>query len=162
MKPDFKQEDYNPEEYEEECKYGGVILVPEIGPGDRYPWCKTLNPFGKCIDQVNPDGYCGCRKTCSCINPFKLFQQRAKVSQSPGAIIVKQGGAHVGGHVSHAQEVLSTKYRASGGKLSKDENKKKPTKKRSKKPKKKKSKKLKKKRSKKPKKKKSKKRSKRV
>jgi len=115
--PYNSEEDENSEIEEGECKYGGVTLVPEIGPGDGL-WCKTLNPRGKCSDQVNPDGHCGCRKSCECINPYLLFHQRSKVVTKK--VLVNERGP------------ASSRHQASDGNTTKKRSKNKSKKNRSK------------------------------
>ena len=32
--------------------------------------CKLFNENGRCVDVINPDGYCRCRERCTCVDPF--------------------------------------------------------------------------------------------
>jgi len=50
------------------------INFPEIIPVP--PKCKRFNENGRCVDLINPDGYCYCSKLCTCMDPFDYFKRK--------------------------------------------------------------------------------------
>merc|ERR1719295_302984 len=58
---------------EEATKTPGQVIVPEIvfpTPPKVPESCGLFNENGRCVDVIQPDGYCRCTERCTCVDPF--------------------------------------------------------------------------------------------
>lgn len=50
------------------------IVFPQIIPVPEN--CERFNENGRCVDLINPDGYCHCSELCTCMDPFDYFKRK--------------------------------------------------------------------------------------